>query len=134
MGNLTHKPELKQLPGGMHVCSFSLAINRRWRDPQTNEQREDTTFVGCDAFGKTAEAIAKWFDKGRPIFVEGRLRDEQWNDKETGRKRHRMKVVVESFQPVDSKPAEQQGAQQRQAPPADAAHASNDLVPSDIPF
>jgi single-strand DNA-binding protein len=135
MGNLTHKPELKQLPGGMHVCSFSLAINRRWRDQQTNEQREDTTFVGCDAFGRTAEAIAKFLDKGRPLYVEGRLRDEQWNDKQTGEKRHRMKVVVESFQFIDSKPAEQQGAPQRQTATAAAAPApDSDTAADDIPF
>lgn len=138
MGNLTHKPELKQLTSGTHVCSFSLAINRRWRDPQTNEQREEATFVGCDAYGKTAEAIAKFLDKGRPLYVEGRLRDEQWKDKTTGENRHRMKVLVESFQFIDSKPAgerqEPAGEYQRLTPPPTAPQPEGDLVPNDIPF
>ncbi|MFN7019748.1 MAG: single-stranded DNA-binding protein [Phycisphaerales bacterium] len=104
MGNITRDIELRHLPSGNAIAQVGLAVNRRWRDQNTNEMREETTFVDCDAFGKTAENIAKFFGKGRPIFIEGRLKLDTWKDKTDGSNRSKLKVVVESWDFIDSKP------------------------------
>lgn len=96
-GNLVRDPELKHLPSGMAVCSFSIAVNRKWKS-ESGEQKEETTFVDLTAFGKTGEVIAQYHRKGHPIFVEGRLKLDQWDDKTSGQKRSKLGVVVESFQ------------------------------------
>jgi len=107
MGNLTRDPEIRYLPSNMAVVSLGLAINRRWRNQQ-GEQQEETTFVDCEAFGRSAEVISQYLRKGRPLFVEGRLKLDQWQDKE-GNNRSKMKVVIESFQFVDSRGGEEGG-------------------------
>jgi len=99
IGNLTRDPEMRYLPNNTAVVSFGVAVNRQWRNQQ-GEQQEEVTFVDCEAFGKQAEVINQYMNKGRPIFIEGRLRLDQWQDKE-GNKRSRMKVVIESFQFLD---------------------------------
>ncbi len=99
-GNLTRAPEMRYTQGGTAVCKFGLAVNRRY--VVNGEKREDTCFVDCTAFGKTGEVIEKYFDKGKPIFIEGRLSFSQWEDKQTGDKRSKLEVVVESFQFVGS--------------------------------
>ncbi len=104
MGNITRDIELRNLPSGNSVATIGLAVNRRWRDQQSGETREEVTFVDCEAFGKTAENIAKFFSKGRPIFLEGRLRLDSWQDKTDGSKRSKLRVVVDSFEFVGSKP------------------------------
>ncbi len=104
MGNLTRDPELRHLPSNIAVVNLGLAINRRWRNQQ-GEQQEETTFVECEAYGKTAEVINQYLRKGRPLFVEGRLKLDQWQDKE-GHNRSKLKVVVETFQFVDSRPGD----------------------------
>ena len=101
MGNLTRDPELRYLPSNTPVVSLGLAVNRRWRNQQ-DQQQEETTFVDCEAFGRSAEVINQYLRKGRPVFIEGRLRLDQWQDKE-GQNRSKLKVVVESFQFVDSR-------------------------------
>ncbi len=102
MGNLTRDPELRHTQSNMAVATIGLAVNRRWRD-QGGEQREETTFVDCEAWGKTAETMCQYLAKGRPVFVEGRLRLDTWQDKTSGENRSKLKVVVENFQFVDSK-------------------------------
>jgi single-strand DNA-binding protein len=102
MGNLTRDVEIKTTPSNQTVGNIGLAINRRWRTPD-GEQREETTFVDCEAWGKTAETMAKYLSKGRPVYIEGRLKLDQWEDKDGG-KRSKMRVVVEEFQFIDSKP------------------------------
>ncbi len=102
MGNLTRDVELAHTNANQAVAKFGLAINRYWTSAQ-GEKKEDTTFVDCEAWGKTGENIAKFFSKGRPIFVQGYLRLDQWNDKTDGSKRSKLKVVVDNFQFVDSK-------------------------------
>ena len=97
MGNLTRDPQLKYLPSQTAVAEFGVACNRRWKSPQ-GEDREEVTFVDCSAFGKTGELINQYFTKGKPIFVEGRLKLDQWEDKQGGGKRSRLHVVVENFQ------------------------------------
>jgi single-strand DNA-binding protein len=100
-GNLTRDPELRYTPGGMAIAKFGLAVNRRWKD-QNGEMKEEVTFVDIDAFGKQAETIGQYLKKGRPILVEGRLRLEQWDDKQTQQKRSKLGVVLEGFTFLDS--------------------------------
>ena len=101
MGNLTRDPELKRTSSDMAVAQIGMAVNRRYKD-KTGEQREETTFVDCEAWGKTAETMAKYLSKGRPVFIEGRLKLDQWQDKD-GNNRSKLKIVIESFQFVDSR-------------------------------
>src|SRR6267142_1889563 len=100
-GNLTRDPELRYTPKGMAIAKFGLAINRTWKN-ETGEAKEEVTFVDIDAFGKQAETLAKYMKKGRPLLMEGRLRLDQWDDKQTGQKRSRLGVVLENFQCLDS--------------------------------
>ena len=97
MGNLTRDPQLKYLPSQMAVVEFGLAMNRKFRT-QAGEDREEVTFVDCSAFGKTGELINQYFTKGKPIFVEGRIKYDSWEDKQGGGKRSKITVVVENFQ------------------------------------
>jgi single-strand DNA-binding protein len=96
LGNLTRDPVLKQLPTQSQVAEFGLAVNRKFRTAQ-GEDREDTVFVDCAAFGKPADTIAHYCHKGRPLLVEGRLRYDSWEDKQ-GARHSKLSVVVESFQ------------------------------------
>ncbi len=97
LGNLTRDPELRVTPKGTPVCQFGLAVNRQFKD-ETGQTREEVTFVDLEAWGKQAETIAKYLTKGRPLFVEGRLKLDQWDDKASGQKRSKLKVVLENFQ------------------------------------
>ena len=101
LGNLTRDPELKYTPGNMAVAELGLAVNRRYRT-KDGEDREETTFVDCEAWGRTAEVLCEYLSKGRPVFIEGRLKLDQWQDKE-GNHRSKLRVVVETFQFVDSR-------------------------------
>jgi len=101
MGNLTRDPELRYLPSNTPVVNLGLAINRRWKNQQ-GESQEETTYVDCEAFGRSAEVINQYLRKGRPVYIEGRLRFDQWQDRE-GQNRSKLKVVVESFQFIDSR-------------------------------
>lgn len=98
-GNLTRDPQLRYLPTANQtaVVDFGLAVNHRWRTPQ-GEDREEVLFIDCTCFGKQAETINKYCQKGKPILVEGRLKYETWDDKEGGGKRSKHKVVVDGFQ------------------------------------
>ena len=97
LGNLTRDPQLKYLPSQTAVAEFGLAMNRKFRT-QTGEDREEVTFVDCSAFAKQAELINQYFTKGKPIFIEGRLKLDSWEDKQGGGKRSKLSVVVENFQ------------------------------------
>ena len=97
IGNLTRDPELRVTPKGTAICTFSIAVNRKFKDDSGGE-REEVTYVDIEAWGKSGENISKYCTKGRPLFVEGRLRLDQWEDKTTKEKRSRMKVVLENFQ------------------------------------
>src|SRR5438046_627906 len=96
-GNLTRDPQLRYLPSQAAVVDFGLAVNHKWRTPQ-GEDREEVLFIDCSAFGKMAETINKYCQKGKPILVEGRLKYETWDDKESGGKRSKHKVIVDGFQ------------------------------------
>lgn len=95
-GHLTRDPESRTTPKGMAICKLGLALNRNWTDGD-GQKREEVTFVDVDAFGKQAEVIGKFLRKGRALLVEGRLKLDQWDDKQTGQKRSRLGVVLESF-------------------------------------
>jgi single-strand DNA-binding protein len=98
-GNLTRDIELKQIGGGQSVANMGLAVNRRYTTGD-GEKREETTFVDCEAWGKTAETMAKYLSKGRPVFIEGRLKLDQWE--KDGQKFSKLRVVIDTFQFVDS--------------------------------
>src|SRR5262245_44060618 len=97
LGNLTRDPQLRYLPSQTPVVDFGMAMNRKFKT-QSGEQRDETTFVDCSAFGRTAEIINQYCRKGNMLFVEGRLRYEQWEDKQGGGKRSKLSVHVENVQ------------------------------------
>ncbi|NNF41669.1 MAG: single-stranded DNA-binding protein [Phycisphaerales bacterium] len=99
MGRLTRDIELKYTPSNQPVANIGLAVNRKWRNREGQDQ-EETTFVDCEAWGRTAEVMSQYLVKGRPVFVEGRLRLDQWQDKDGGN-RSKLKVVVDTFQFID---------------------------------
>ena len=102
MGNLTRDPEVKYTSGGTAIAKLGMAINRRWRG-QDGQQQEETTFVDVDAVGRQAETVGQYLKKGRPIMIEGRLKYDQWDDKQTGQKRSKLGVVLERFEFLDSR-------------------------------
>ena len=102
MGNLTRDPELRYTGSGTAIAKLCIAVNRYWRN-QDGQQQEETTFVDVDAFGRQAETIGQYLKKGRPIMVEGRLKLDQWDDKQTGQKRSKLGIVLENFQFLDSR-------------------------------
>ncbi|MFG0246213.1 MAG: single-stranded DNA-binding protein [Phycisphaerales bacterium JB052] len=108
MGNLTRDVEIRHTSSNTAVGNFGIAVNRRYKT-QSGEQREDVTFVDCEAWGRTAEVMAQYLGKGRSVFIEGRLKLDQWEDKNGGGKRSKLSVVVENFQFVDSNQGGGQG-------------------------
>lgn len=102
MGNVTRDPELRVVGNDTKVCDFGLATNRRYRTAN-GEDREETLFVDCSAFGRIAEVLAEYANKGKPLFIEGRLKFDSWEDRTTGAKRNKISVVVETFQFVGMK-------------------------------
>ena len=97
LGNLTRDPQLKYLPSQTAVTEFGIACNRKYRT-QSGEDREEVTFVDCTAFAKQGELINQYFTKGKPIFIQGRLKYDSWEDKQGGGKRSKLTVVVDNFQ------------------------------------
>ena len=152
IGNLTRDPELRHTPKGTAVSEISLAINRTWSNEQGQKQ-EETTFVEVTLWGRQAELAQQYLTKGRPVYIEGRLNLDTWDDKETGKKRSKLRVIGENMQflssgqgagggnsgggpserpPQSSSPA----PQQRSGPPqgASAAPADDFQEDDDIPF
>ncbi|MEX0717113.1 MAG: single-stranded DNA-binding protein [Planctomycetaceae bacterium] len=103
MGNLTRDPQVRYIPSGTAVAEIGLAVSRQWFDKQSNTRKEETTFVDVTLWGRTAEVAGEYLSKGRPVLVEGRLHLDQWDDKETGQKRSKLKVVGEYMQMLGSK-------------------------------
>ena len=97
LGNLTRDVEIRAMPSGLSVGSFGVAVNERFKDREGNWQ-ERATFIDCEIFGARAEAMAKYLTKGSPVFLEGRLRLDQWEDRNGGGKRSKLKVVVDNFE------------------------------------
>jgi single-strand DNA-binding protein len=134
LGNLTRDPQLSYTPNQTAVVDFGLATNRRWTG-QDGSAREETCFVDCRAFGRSAENINKYCQKGRPLLVEGRLTFDSWQAQD-GSRRSRLRVTVERFQFVGSAGG---GAGSEGTAPAGETPADTDSqVPAasddDIPF
>jgi single-strand DNA-binding protein len=115
-GNLTRDPELRYTPKGTAIARIGMAINRTWKT-ETGETKEEVTFVDVDAFGRQAEVIAQYMRKGRPFLVEGRLKLDQWEDKNTHQKQSKLHVVLESFSFIDSRGGGDGGAAPEPARP-----------------
>lgn len=97
LGNLTRDPELRHTPQGTAVCSFGLAVNHRYATA-AGEAREETCFVDIDVWGRQAQSCSSYLRKGAPALVDGRLRLDQWDDRETGKRRSRLRVLADRVQ------------------------------------
>ncbi|MBI5179535.1 MAG: single-stranded DNA-binding protein [Nitrospinae bacterium] len=128
IGNLTRDPELRYIPSGQAVTTLGLAVNNRFGSG--DDKKEDTLFIDVNVWGKAAESSAEYLKKGSPVFIEGRLRQRQWDDKETGQKRSKIEVTANTVQFLPSgsrggaKPAPGGGDEPDMAPPPD----------DDVPF
>ena len=132
IGNLTRDPELRVTPKGTAICQFGLAVNRQYKD-DTGAMRDETTFVDIEAWGKQGELVAKYLTKGSPAFVEGRLRLDQWEDKTSGQKRSRLKIVLDNVQFL-GRPGGGGGGQPAAAPAGAAVEdAAPAAEPSSVP-
>ena len=143
-GNLTRDPELRYTPKGTAVAQITLALNRKWKT-ETGEMREEVSFIDVDAFGRQAEVIGQYLKKGRPFLVEGRLKQDTWEDKNTKQKQSKVKVILESFSFIDgSRPDAGGGGEAPRSRPAASAPAAvptpdsePDVAPhegDDVPF
>lgn len=137
-GYLTRDVEIRFTPKGTAVAKFGIAVNRHWTT-EAGEKREEVTFVDVDCFGKTAETVSQYFRKGKPMLVEGRLKLDQWDDKQTGQKRSKLGVVMESFSFLDSL-KEDEGKPREAAPATPSARRPASPKPGgpvdsdDVPF
>ena len=122
-GNLTRDPELRTTPSGSSVCSFSVAVNRVYKDA-SGEQKEDVSFIDCSAWGKLAEMISQYAKKGSGVLVSGRLSQRSFEGKD-GNKRSRTEIVVEDFNFTGSAPSRDGGPSY--------GSSSSDNAPADVP-
>ena len=139
LGNLTRDPEVRYTPKGTAVTELGMAVNRVYT-AENGEKREETTFVDITLWGRTAEIAGEYLKKGRPVFIEGRLQLDTWDDKQSGQKRSKLKVVGEGLQLIGSRPGggggggsgddESSGAvrSNKSAPPK-AAQPDDDEIP-----
>lgn len=119
VGNLTRDPEVKYTTGGTAVTDIGLAVNRTWFDKQQNQKREETTFVDVTLWGRQAEVAGEYLAKGRPVLIEGRLQLDTWEDKNSGQKRSKLRVVGETMQFLGSRSDGGGGGGRSGGPPAD---------------
>lgn len=144
IGNLTRDPELRSLPSGIKVCSFSIATNRVWRD-KNGARQESADYHNIVVFGRQAETVAQYMKKGSSILVEGRMQTRSWDDKSTGEKRYRTEVVADRTQfgprggDAGGAPRSTQGPSQKPAAEGDESvdtieYPEEDINPEDIPF
>ncbi|MFL6519824.1 MAG: single-stranded DNA-binding protein [Chthoniobacterales bacterium] len=139
LGNLTRDPEVRYTPKGTAVTELGMAVNRVYT-AENGEKREDTTFVDVTLWGRTAEIAGEYLKKGRPVFIEGRLQLDTWDDKQSGQKRSKLKVVGEGLQLLGGRPGggggggDEEGGPRtsRPAPPPKAAVSEPD--DDEIPF
>ena len=143
IGNLTRDPEVKHTQKGLAVADFGLAVNRTYTT-EAGEKREEATFIDITVWGKTAELARQYLTKGRQIYIEGRLQLDSWEDKQTGQKRSKLRVIGETIQFLDSRQEGQQprsrtggqvpSARSENAAPSPVAAASAPLDGDDYPF
>lgn len=137
-GNLTRDPELRSTPNGASVCSFSVAVNRVYRDAN-GENKEDVSFIDCTAWGKLGEMIANYAKKGSGVLVSGRLSQRTWEDKNGGGKRSRVEIVVEDFNFTGAAAGSHDGGESTSSASVSAPADIPDDIPeeidlSDVPF
>ena len=125
MGNMTRDIEIRTTESGLQIGGFGLAVNRKWKD-KNGVAKEEVMFADITAFGVQAEVLAKYTQKGSPLYVAGRLKLDQWEDKETGAKRSKMGIILESFQFL--------GSAQSDEKPAAETTTSTDIADDDVPF
>jgi single-strand DNA-binding protein len=145
IGNLTRDPDLRYTPKGTPVTEIALAVNRVYSG-EDGERKEETTFVDVTLWARLAEIAGQYLKKGRPVFIEGRLQLDTWDDKQTGQKRSKLRVVAENIQllgtrqegelPTTPAPRRTPGASATPPPPARTEPRDPDLdaEPDDIPF
>lgn len=142
IGNLTRDPELKSLPSGIKVCTFSLATNRVWKD-KAGARQESTDYHNVVVFGRQAETIAQYMKKGSSILVEGRMQTRSWDDKNSGEKKYRTEIVADRTQFGPKGGGASSGgttsagskAPASEGPEVDAIeYPEEDINPEDIPF
>lgn len=109
IGNLTADPEVRQTPRGNSLTELRLAVNRVSSGPNEGERREETTFLDVTCWGRTGEVAAQYLSKGRPVFIEGRLQMDTWEDKQTGQRRSRIRIIAENLQLLGSRDGAPQG-------------------------
>jgi single-strand DNA-binding protein len=135
LGNVTRDPEIRYTPKGSAVCDLGVAVNRAYTT-DSGEKREEVTFVDVTLWGRTAEVAGEYLKKGRPVFIEGRLQMDSWDDKQTGQKRTRLRVVAENMHMLGRPPggaSDTTGeARQPNAPPKASAASQPDE--DEIPF
>jgi single-strand DNA-binding protein len=141
VGNLTRDPQVRYTPSGTAVAEIGLAVNRTWFDKQTNTKREETTFVDVTLWARDAEVAGEYLTKGRQVLIEGRLQLDTWDDKQTGQKRSRLRVVCERLVMLGSKadgtsrgPASQSPAEPAGEPEIPAESAPPGPSEDEIPF
>jgi single-strand DNA-binding protein len=144
-GNLTRDPEIRALPSGQQVASFSIATNRTYKNKEGQKQ-DAVEYHNIVAFGRQADLIGQYMKKGRPIYIEGRLQTRSWEDKSSGEKKYRTEIVVENFQfgPGGAGMGPSTGSGQAagggtpRGKPVDKtdeiAYPAEDISPDDIPF
>lgn len=135
MGNLTRDPEVKHLPSGTAVAEIGLAVSRQWFDQKTKEKKEETTFVDVTFFGRIAEVCGEYLSKGKPIFCTGRLSLDQWEDRQTGQKRSKLKVIGEQMQMLGSRDNQRnQASRSEPESKPDWATEGEKIDDDDVPF
>jgi len=112
LGNLTRDPEVRYTPKGSAVCDLGLAVNRNYT-LDNGEKREEVTFVDVVLWARLAEIAGEYLKKGRPVFIEGRLQLDTWDDKQSGQKRSKLRVIGETMQLLGSRPG---GSSSRKRP------------------
>jgi single-strand DNA-binding protein len=127
-GRLTRDPELRVTPKGTSICQFGVAINRKIPGRDGGQAREEVTYIDSEAWGKTGEAIAKFLTKGKEIYIAGRLQTDTWEDKTSGQKRSKTKVVCENFQFVGGAKQGDETPARSERPPAQEG------ADEDVPF
>ena len=110
IGNLTADPEVRTTPRGNSLTELRLAVNRVSSGPNEGERREETTFLDVTCWGRTGEVAAQYLSKGRPVFIEGRLQMDTWEDKQTGQRRSRIRIIAENLQLLGGREGGQQGS------------------------
>ncbi len=109
IGNLTADPEVRTTPRGNSLTELRLAVNRVSSGPNEGERREETTFLDVTCWGRTGEVAAQYLSKGRPVFIEGRLQMDTWEDKQTGQRRSRIRIIAENLQLLGGRDGAPQG-------------------------